>query len=115
MPWRPYSAAALAEAGRLGRPVMIDFYATWCEPCQRLDRAVFGRRDVVEAARRFTTLRADVTDQEKPACVEAMKNHRVVVIPTVVFIGSDGVEKDDLRWVGLGSAPEFKRRMAALK
>ena len=37
---------AMASARREGTPVMIDLYATWCGPCQKLDKDVFPDPEV---------------------------------------------------------------------
>jgi len=38
--WTTYGAA-MEESKRTGKPVMIDFYADWCPPCQMLKSQVF--------------------------------------------------------------------------
>lgn len=39
---RPYTAAALAEAQAAGKPVALQFHATWCPTCRAQDK-VFNR------------------------------------------------------------------------
>ncbi len=34
LPWEPFTVAALAEAQRAGKPVLIDFTADWCVNCK---------------------------------------------------------------------------------
>ena len=38
--WQPYSDAALADAIASGRPVLIDFTATWCGNCHWVEATV---------------------------------------------------------------------------
>ena len=41
-------AEGLAKAGKEGKNLFVDFYATWCVPCKKMEKTVFTRPEVGE-------------------------------------------------------------------
>ncbi len=62
--WQPYSDQALAEGIASGKPVLIDFTATWCGNCHWVEAYVLHNWKVVAAVhdQNVLMLKADVTD-----------------------------------------------------
>ena len=64
-------------------PVIIDFYATWCGPCQAL--APLLKRLAEEYEGRVKVLKVDVDKNQELAMTA-----RIMSIPTLFFITKDG-------------------------
>ena len=64
-------------------PVIIDFYATWCGPCQTL--APMLKRLADEYEGRVKVLKVDVDKNQELAMAA-----RIMSIPTLFFITKDG-------------------------
>ena len=80
--------AALQEAQRQGKPLFVDFYATWCVPCKKMEKTVFTQPEVgAYFNERFVCLQLDA---EKPENVETAKKYKVEAFPTLGIIASDG-------------------------
>jgi thiol:disulfide interchange protein DsbD len=59
--WREDLPAAMREARTAGRPLLVDFSASWCGACGELDRHTFSHPDVVREGQRFVTVRVDLS------------------------------------------------------
>ncbi len=98
----------LAQAAH--RPVLLDFYADWCESCVVMDRKVFSLTDVRQRLRQFILLRADLSantaDDET-----LLKNFNVIAPPTVLLFNRDGYEINSHRIIGEVDRQEFLMRL----
>jgi thioredoxin:protein disulfide reductase len=99
--------ARLGDAQRAGKPVILDYYATWCTDCVRMERSTLRDPRVRQAvARGFVALQADVTENDDDS--RAMKKRfGVYGPPTMLFLKSDGSEIPALRFSGYKSADEL--------
>ena len=61
------------------KPVMIDFWATWCGPCRILSPTVDEIAD--EYADKITVAKCNVDDAE-----EIAMQYRIMSIPTLIFL-----------------------------
>ncbi len=99
-------STALAEA----RPMLVDFGADWCGACQELDRDVLSDPRVVAEARRFVTVRVDLsTDKATDEKWALLKAYNQPGLPFVVLHHSDGSEAS--RVTGMLESDEFLEMM----
>jgi len=112
--WQPYTAAALEQALRERRPVVIDVYADWCVPCVEMDHVTFRHARIVEALASSATLRLDATRGVSADAEALFDRYDVFGVPTVLLFDRSGAERRDLRVLGFVSPEEFLVRLGRL-
>jgi thiol:disulfide interchange protein DsbD len=89
--WLRDEAAAVADARAAGRPLLVDFMASWCLPCKEFELKVFSRPEVAEAMQRYTLLRVDLTHEEDdPALPLVKKKYGADTLPAIRLVAPDG-------------------------
>jgi len=88
------------------KPVMLDFYATWCISCKELEEITFKDPRVIAKLKEFTLVKADVTANN--ADDKAMqKRFGVVGPPALIFWDKDNNEIKAAQIVGYKNPDDF--------
>lgn len=95
-------------AAQQGKPLVVDFFATWCGPCKMLDEQTWPDPAVREQLASYVAVRLD-TDKNQ----ELAEKYRITGIPAIIFMDSAGSEKR--RQVGFVSPQEMVELLAANK
>lgn len=109
--WTSYSDEVVAKAQSQGRPVVLDFTANWCIPCQELDRITFTDDQVVEAMEDVRPVKVDLTETGTPRTERLRSKYDVAGVPTIVFLDENGEEVTTARTVGFVGPDEFLRQL----
>lgn len=100
----------LAAASAANKPVIVDFYADWCESCVAMDKNVFASPEVQRKLHNYVLLRADLSHTTSEVMV-LLKKLAVIAPPAVLFFDPYGNESDRERIIGEVTAVEFLKRL----
>jgi thiol:disulfide interchange protein len=100
--WRVGIDAAIAESTKSGKPILLDFTASWCPPCQVMKHEVWPDAGVARSVNDgYVPLLVDVDD---PANAALASKYGIRSIPTVLVINANG---DVLRTTSFLSARQM--------
>ncbi len=101
--------AAFSMSAETGKNVLIDFYADWCPPCDRLRDEFLEQRAQLGLLGRFVLLKADA---DHPASFDLKDRYKVGGYPTMLVVTPDGTELE--RFLGYdGRLAELTARLEA--
>lgn len=86
--WTTDLTAVLQRARQTRRPILVDFFATWCPPCIRMEQTTFEDKSVMAKLQGHELVRIDVDQQPGIA-----QQYGVSGMPTLLCLDPDGKEQ----------------------
>jgi thioredoxin:protein disulfide reductase len=83
--WTSSLADGLAQAEREGKPVLIDFWATWCKNCLTMDATTFENADVKAALEGYVKVKVQAEDPDAEPARSLLTRFKSVGLPTYVI------------------------------
>lgn len=85
IPWRSNYASALRESRATGKPMLLDFTAEWCGPCQDMRRTTWSDPAVAHALQGYVPVQINLD-----AHSDLATQFGVAAIPHLTIVGEDG-------------------------
>ncbi|MGB3112163.1 MAG: thioredoxin family protein, partial [Candidatus Omnitrophota bacterium] len=106
--WMTDLRAAVDEAGREGKPILVDFYTDWCGWCSKMDKDTYGNRAVNGLATDFVCVKIN-GDKQK----QVVQRYKINAYPTTLFLDDKGMVVERVR--GYMAPKQFIRIMESVR
>lgn len=85
VPWRTDYAAAERESRETGKPMLLDFTAEWCGPCQDMRRTTWSDPAVAQALKGYVPVTIDLDTH-----ADLATKFGVSAIPHLTILNAEG-------------------------
>ena len=84
--WYSNLDQGLAAAEREGKPVLIDFWATWCKNCLTMDKTTLADGEVSRALAGYVKVKYQAENPDESPASDVMKRFNAIGLPTYVIL-----------------------------
>ena len=84
--WQPDLVTGLETARREGKPVLVDFWATWCKNCLVMDRTTLVDPAVVAALDGYVKIKVQAEDPDLSPTRELLQRLRAPGLPAYAIL-----------------------------
>jgi thiol:disulfide interchange protein DsbD len=89
--WLHGEPEALAASRAAGKPLLVDFMASWCLPCKEFELKVFSDPKVAAEMQSYTLLKVDLTREDEDPALGALKlKYGAETLPAIRLVAPDG-------------------------
>lgn len=78
--------AGLAQGQAEGKPVLVDFWATWCKNCYVMDEVVFQDEEVIARLEDYMMVKYQAEDPEASPAKDVLEKYGIVGLPAIVIL-----------------------------
>jgi thiol:disulfide interchange protein DsbD len=89
--WTSSLVAGLERAEREQKPVLIDFWATWCKNCLTMDKTTLKDPDVMSALSNYVKIKFQAEDPDVEPAKSVMGRFNAIGLPTYVILRPAGL------------------------
>lgn len=84
--WLTSLPNALRVAREQGKPVLIDFWASWCKACLTMDRTTLQNAEVKKELEGFVKVKVRAENPNEPPARDMLARFQVIGLPTYIVI-----------------------------
>jgi len=86
LPWKHTIIEGLEESKKTGKPVFIDFWATWCKNCLAMDASTFKDEKVITEFDDYILVKFQAENLKASPTKEILKHFEVIGLPTYITL-----------------------------